>query len=177
VVSAAWYTGFIALTGLERIAELIVGRRNLAWSLEQGGVEHGRGHWPVMVMLHTGLLVGCLIEVWWLQPVFSPVLGGSMLALALGCQALRWWCIRSLGPRWNPRVVVIPGLLPVRTGPYRWLRHPNYVAVVLEGVALPGIHGAWCTAIAFTVLNAILLSVRVRCENAALATLPPPETQ
>jgi len=174
-VSAGLYTGFIALTGLERIAELRIGRRNLAWSADRGGVEQGRGHWPFMVALHIGLLVGCVAEVWILRPQFQPALGGTMLALALGAQGLRWWCIQTLGPRWNPRVVVVPGLAPVRTGPYRWLRHPNYVAVVLEGIALPLIHGAWWTAMVFTLLNAILLTVRIPCENAALSTLPAPE--
>jgi methyltransferase len=84
-------------------------------------------------------------------------------------QALRWWCITVLGPRWNTRVIVVPGLPLVERGPYRWLRHPNYVAVVLEGVALPLVHSAWITAVAFTVVNAGLLRVRISSENAALA--------
>jgi methyltransferase len=172
MVSLLAFTGIIGLTGLERLAELVVGRKNRAWSLAQGGVESGRGHWPVMVLLHTGLLVGCLVEAWLLQPPLIPALAGSMLALAAICQGLRWWCIRTLGPRWNPQVIVVPGLPPVTTGPYRWLRHPNYVAVALEGIALPLIHTAWRTAIVFTVLNAILLSVRIHCENTALSTLP-----
>lgn len=169
------YTGFIGLIALERVAELIIGRRNLRWSLAQGGVEHGRGHWPFMVVLHTSLLLGCLGEVWLTAPTFAPMVGWTMLGLAVCCQALRWWCIHTLGQRWNPRVVVVPGLAPVRTGPYRWLRHPNYIAVILEGIALPGIHGAWWTAAIFTILNAGLLTLRIRTENAALATLPPPE--
>jgi methyltransferase len=175
-VSLLLYTGLIGLTAMERLAELLIGRKNLAWSLAQGGVEHGRGHWPMMVLLHTGLLVGCLVEVWLTRPVFVPSLGAAALLLAMLCQALRWWCIRSLGKRWNPRVVIIPGLAPVRSGPYRWMRHPNYVAVVLEGIALPAIHGAWWTATLFTLLNAILLTIRIRTENAALATLPSPES-
>ncbi len=92
-----------------------------------------------------------------------------MLALVLASQALRWWCIVTLGRRWNTRVIIVPGLAPVRSGPYRFLPHPNYVAVVVEGVALPMVHGAWLTALAFTVLNAGLLTVRIRTENAALA--------
>ena len=87
-------------------------------------------------------------------------------------QALRWWCIATLGPRWNTRVIVVPGLAPVRSGPYRWLSHPNYVAVVAEGVALPLVHASWVTALVFTIANAGLLAVRLRAENAALATLP-----
>jgi methyltransferase len=92
-----------------------------------------------------------------------------MLALFAAAQALRWWCVSTLGPRWNTRVIVVPGLPLVTGGPYRWLRHPNYVAVVAEGVALPMIHTAWVTAALFTLLNAALLTVRIRCENRALA--------
>jgi len=167
---------FMGLTAVERVVELVVGRRNLAWSMSQGGVEHGRGHWPVMVVLHTCLLFGCVAEVWLLERPFLPAVGYSMLVIAVLCQVLRWWCIQSLGKRWNPRVVVVPGLAPIRTGPYKWFSHPNYVAVVLEGIALPCIHGAWITAAVFTTLNAILLTVRIRCENAAIATLPAPES-
>jgi methyltransferase len=89
-------------------------------------------------------------------------------------QGLRWWCIRTLGRRWNTRVVVVPGLPLVRSGPYRLIPHPNYVAVVVEGVALPLVHAAWVTALVFTVANAVLLSVRLRVENAALDTAAGP---
>ncbi|MDQ1640747.1 MAG: methyltransferase, partial [Actinomycetota bacterium] len=101
-----------------------------------------------------------------------PALGWPMLVLVLAGQALRWWCIRTLGPQWNTRVVLVPGLPLVSTGPYRFLRHPNYVAVVVEGVALPLVHSAWVTAVAFTVLNSVLLTVRIRCEDQALAGAP-----
>jgi methyltransferase len=83
-------------------------------------------------------------------------------------QSLRWWCIGTLGRRWNTRIVVIPAMPLITAGPYRWLRHPNYVAVIAEGIALPLVHAAWLTAVVFTALNAWLLSVRVRAENAAL---------
>jgi len=89
----------------------------------------------------------------------------------LGAQALRWWCIATLGRQWNTRVIIVPGLARVVDGPYRVLRHPNYVAVVLEGLALPLVHSAWITAVVFTVVNAALLAVRLRVENAALADL------
>ena len=92
-----------------------------------------------------------------------------MLVLAVGSQGLRWWCIRTLGPRWNTRVIVVPGLPLVDSGPYRWFAHPNYVAVVVEGFALPLAGSAWVTALVFTVLNAALLTVRLRCEIRALA--------
>lgn len=166
------FTVLVALVALERLAELVVSRRNAAWSLERGGVEHGRGHYPVMVMLHSGFLVAMLIEAWVRRPDVSPALAWSMLVLVVAAQALRWWCIATLGHRWNTRVIVIPGLAPVTAGPYRWLRHPNYVAVVVEGVALPMVHAAWVSALVFTVANAALLMTRVRVEDAALASLP-----
>jgi methyltransferase len=83
---------------------------------------------------------------------------------------LRWWCIATLGVQWSTRVIVSPRLPLVTSGPYRWLRHPNYVAVVAEGVALPLVHTAWVTAVGFTVLNAVALKVRIRVEDAALST-------
>ena len=166
-----WYVLLIAVVACERLAELVIARRNLAWSLERGGVEVGAGHYPVMVVLHTGFLLGCLAEVFLLDRPFLPALGWSMLAIVVAAQALRWWCITTLGPRWNTRVVVIPGAPRVDGGPYRLFPHPNYVAVVAEGIALPLVHTAWITALVFTVLNAALLTRRITTENAALARL------
>ena len=166
-----WYVLLIAVVACERLAELVIARRNLAWSLERGGVEVGAGHYPVMVVLHTAFLVGCLAEVILLDRPFLPALGWSMLAIVVAAQALRWWCITTLGPRWNTRVVVIPGAPRVDGGPYRLFPHPNYVAVVAEGLALPLVHTAWITALVFTVLNAALLTRRITTENAALARL------
>lgn len=162
------YLLFVLAVGGERIAELVVSQRNIAWALAQGGREVGRRHYPAMVLLHTGLLVGCLAETWLLDRPFLPLLGWTMAGLVLASQALRWWCIGTLGRRWNTRVVVIPGMPLVARGPYRWFRHPNYIAVVVEGFALPLVHTAWITAVTFTVLNSWLLWVRITTENAAL---------
>lgn len=162
------YTVLLLAVAGERVAELIVSQRHLRWARERGGVESGQGHYPAMVVLHIALLVGCLAEVHALDRPFVGWLGWSMLVVVAAAQALRWWCIASLGPQWNTRVVVVRGLPLVHTGPYRWLRHPNYVAVVAEGVALPLVHSAWLTAVVFTVLNAGLLTVRIRCENGVL---------
>ncbi|WP_395726132.1 isoprenylcysteine carboxyl methyltransferase family protein [Nakamurella sp.] len=172
MTSLAAFVVLVGLVALERLAELVVSKRNAAWSLAHGGVESGRGHYPVMVVLHTGFLVAMLVEAVVRRPVVPGWLAWSMLALVLGAQGLRWWCIATLGRRWNTRVIVVPGLPPVRTGPYRRLAHPNYVAVVVEGVALPLVHGCWITAAVFTVANAALLTVRIRIENDALAALP-----
>ncbi|MET0235675.1 MAG: isoprenylcysteine carboxyl methyltransferase family protein [Kibdelosporangium sp.] len=167
-MSELCYTVLIGLVAAERLAELVVAKRNLAWSLARGGRETGSGHYPFMVVLHTGLLAGCLIEVWGADRPFTAVLGWPMLALVVASQALRWWCIRVLGRQWNTRIVVVPGLPRVTGGPYSLFPHPNYVAVVVEGFALPLVHGAWLTAAVFTVVNAGLLTVRIRAENQAL---------
>jgi methyltransferase len=124
-----------------------------------------------MVVLHTGLLVGCLVEVFALDRPFIPALGWPMLAIVIAAQGLRWWCITSLGRQWNTRVIVVPGAQRINGGPYRLMPHPNYVAVVAEGIALPLVHSAWITALTFTVLNALLLSRRISIENSALARL------
>lgn len=166
-----WYALLVVAVGLERVAELVVSRRNAAWSFARGGVEFGQRHFPAMVVLHSGLLIACILEVWWAGRPLVAVLGWPMLALVLASQALRWWCITTLGRQWNTRVLVVPGLARVTRGPYRWLRHPNYVAVVVEGAALPLVHSAWVTAVAFTALNALLLRVRLRVEEAALDQL------
>jgi methyltransferase len=169
MTSLAFFTALVALVGVERLAELVVSKRNAAWSLERGGQESGQAHYPVMVALHTGLLVGMLVEAWLRRPDVPAALAGTMLALVVASQALRWWCITTLGPRWNTRVIIVPGLPLVATGPYRFLRHPNYVAVVVEGLALPLVHAAWVTALVFTVANAAVLTVRLRAENDALS--------
>lgn len=167
------YLVLVAAVAAERVAELVVAKRNLAWALARGGRESGAGHYPVMVALHTGLLVGAVAEVLVADRPFQPALGWPMVALVLAAQALRWWCIRTLGPQWNTRIVVVPGMALVSAGPYRWLRHPNYVAVVVEGFALPLVHSAWITAAVFTVVNAVLLTVRIRAEGRALRDAAP----
>ncbi|MET0898274.1 MAG: isoprenylcysteine carboxylmethyltransferase family protein [Mycobacterium sp.] len=166
-----WYTLLIVAVAVERLAELIVSKRNWAWSRERGGTEVGAGHYPVMVALHAALLAGCLLEVVVLDRPFIPALGWPMLAIVVGAQVLRWWCITTLGQQWNTRVIVVPGAPRVVGGPYQWIPHPNYVAVVIEGIALPLVHSAWLTALVFTVANAALLRTRIRTENIALANL------
>ena len=166
-----FYVVLIAAFAVERLAELVISKRNIAWSLERGGREFGAGHYPAMVVLHTGLLVGALVEVLVAHRPFLPWLGAPMLVIVVAAQSLRWWCISTLGRRWNTKIVVLPTVPLITAGPYRWIRHPNYVAVVAEGIALPLVHTAWITAAVFTMLNAWLLTVRIRAENHALATV------
>jgi methyltransferase len=169
VTSQLAYLAFLALVAGERLFELRLSARNAARALARGGIETGREHFGWMRALHVAFLAACALEVVGLQRDFDPRIGWPMLALALAAQGLRYWAIATLGPRWNVRVIVAPGEPVVTSGPYRWLRHPNYLAVVLEGIAIPLIHGAWASALAFSVLNAWLLRVRIRVEERALA--------
>jgi methyltransferase len=170
-VSVAAYLVLVGLVAIERLVELVVSTRNARWSFERGGIETGRAHYPFMVVLHVGLLVGCVVEVVVADRPFIPAVGWPMLALVIAAQALRWWCIWTLGHQWTTRVIVVPGLSRVVDGPYRFLRHPNYVAVAVEGLALPLVHSAWITALVFTVLNAGLMVVRIADESRALQGL------
>ena len=163
------YYALLVIIAVERLAELVVSRRHSAETLRGGGVEYGQGHFPVMVALHTALLAGCLAEPIALHRTFVPAVAWPMLALIVAANTMRGWCIATLGPRWNTRVIVLPGMPLVKAGPYRWFAHPNYAAVIVEGAALPLAGSAWITACAFTTLNAALLTVRVRCETRAHA--------
>ena len=168
------YTLFVLATGLERLYELRISKRNAAIAMAQGGKEYGQSHFPWMVALHAGLLVGAVAEVWIFDRPFIIWLGIPMLIITLACQFARYRIISTLGWQWNTRVIVVPGAPRVRRGLYRfhWLRHPNYWIVVIEGIALPMIHTAWITATVFTVLNAILLfGFRIPTENEALEEL------
>lgn len=163
------YALFMLLLVLERGFELWLSRRNSAWARQQGAVEYGAGHLPWMKALHTGLIVGSVAEVWGLDRPFVPVLGLVCLVVALAAQGLRYWTIATLGRRWNVAVLVLPGLPAISSGPFRFLRHPNYLAVVAEGLAVPLMHSAFITAAVFSVLNGLLLAVRIECEERALA--------
>lgn len=163
-----YYYLFILAVGLERLVELVVARRNAAWSIARGGKEFGRGHYPVMVGMHALILVACIVEVWALHRPFIPWLGWPMVGVVALSTVVRWRCVAVLGKRWNPRLIVIPNAPLITDGLYRWLRHPNYVAVAAEVAALPLVHSAWLTAITFSVANALILNVRIRAENRAL---------
>jgi methyltransferase len=170
------YWLLLCVIACERVAELVVSARHAKHLLARGGVEYGFGHFPVMIVLHVALIAGCVLEPLLGHRTFVPALGWTMLAVTVAANALRWWCIGTLGSRWTARVIVVPRAPLVRSGPYRWFGHPNYVAVIIEGFALPFTGSAWITACAFTVLNAALLTVRIRCETGALAAAAPSGT-
>ena len=160
----------VCLVAVQRLLELWYSRRNERRLRARGAVERGAGHYPLMVGLHAlwlvstlveGLLRGPEIPVWWPVP----------LAAFLLVQPLRYWAIVSLGMNWNTRVLIVPGGKLVRSGPYRFFPHPNYVVVAVEILTFPLIFGAWITAIVFSLLDAALLFVRIRTENQALKEL------
>jgi methyltransferase len=163
------YIGLVAVMAVGRLAELRIAKRNLRALLARGGVEAAPGHYRWMVLLHAGFLAACVLEVRLLDRPFLPALGIPMLLLVVAATALRYWVISTLDGRWTTRIVVLPGATPVTRGPYRFLRHPNYLAVITEIFALPLVHTAWVTALLFSVLNGLLLHTRIRAEEAALA--------
>lgn len=164
------FAGLFALVALERGFELYLSLRNARWARARGGIElPAASIYPLMVGLHVAFLIAPPLEVWLLARPLWPALALPMLALAAGAMALRYWAIASLGRRWNTRVIVIPGEPAEAGGPYRLLRHPNYLAVVVEIVALPLVHTAWLSALLFTLANAWVLKRRIAGEEAALA--------
>lgn len=170
--SVAFYLALIALVALERLVELAISTRNARRALAKGGVEaEARGFYAALVAVHAAFLIAAPLEVLFFERPFKSALGWPMLALVAGAMALRYWAIASLGARWNTRVVVVPGASAVDSGPYRFVRHPNYVAVIVEMAALPLVHSAWITAIVFSVANALVLSRRIAHEESALARL------
>lgn len=154
----------VALVAAERAAELILAARNTRALLARGAVEVGAGHYPLLVLLHGAWLAALLFLV----PADAPTAWGWLGAFAV-LQALRLWIIHSLGPFWTTRVITLPGAPLVRRGPYRFLRHPNYVVVAAEIAVLPLVFGAWRVAAVFSVLNLALLAWRIRIEQRALA--------
>lgn len=162
---------FAALVGLvaaQRLFELSVSARNVRRARERGGVEAGAGLYRWMVTVHTGFLVCAPLEVLLLGRPWIPPLAALMATLLLCAQALRYWTIRTLGERWTTRVIYVSGDPLVGGGPFRWFRHPNYVAVVMEFVALPLIHTAWLTAAGFSAANLLVLRRRIAVEENVL---------
>jgi methyltransferase len=165
----AAYLALVALVAAERLLELFLSRRNAARAFARGGYEtEPRALYALLVAGHTLFLAACALEVQLARRPFLPALGAAMLALVAGAMALRYWAVSALGDRWNTRIIVVPGEPVVAGGPYRYLRHPNYLAVLVEAFALPLVHTAWATALAATAGNALLLAVRIRGEERAL---------
>lgn len=152
----------LTLVTLQRLMELVLARRNTRILIAHGGIEIGAGHYPLIVALHAAWLAG-LWALAWNRPIDLALLG-----IFAGLQALRLWVLVSLRERWTTRIIIVPGLPLVRKGPYRFLRHPNYLIVAAEILILPLGFGLTAYAVLFSALNAVVLAVRIRTENRAL---------
>jgi methyltransferase len=161
----AWLIGFVVL---QRVVELVYARSNTIRLRAEGGIEVGAAHYPLIVALHASWLAGL-----WLLGSDRPIVWIWLIAFA-ALQAARLWVIVSLGRRWTTRVIVLPGVVPIVRGPYRWLRHPNYLVVALEIAIVPLALGLPLYALAFSAANAAMLAYRIHVENEALAATARP---
>jgi methyltransferase len=152
----------LSLVTLERLFELAFARRNTLRLLGQGAHEHAPGHYPLIVGVHALWLA----SLWWLAP--TRTIQGLWLVIFLLLELGRIWVLTTLGRRWTTRIIVLPSAPLVRRGPYRLVNHPNYWVVVGEIAALPLVFGLWQLSLVFTLLNAAVLTVRIRRENEAL---------
>lgn len=152
----------LVMISVQRLGELWLSNRNTKRLLAAGAYEVGRAHYPFVVMIH-GLWLAAL---WWYAP-WQPIYW-FWLGIFILLQAARIWMFVSLGPRWTTRIIILPGAPLVREGPYRYLDHPNYLIVIGEIASLPLAFGLWKVALIFSVLNAVILTVRIRQENRAL---------
>jgi methyltransferase len=154
----------IVVVALQRLGELVYAQRNTSRLLARGAVEIGRRHYPLFVLLHASWLLAIFIAV----PRDASI-DWPLLAIFVVLQALRLWVVATLGPFWTTRIVTLPGAPLVHNGPFRFVRHPNYLVVIGEIAVLPLVFGAWGIAIVFSLLNLALLAWRIRIEEAALA--------
>lgn len=152
----------LALVTLQRVGELWLSNRNTKRLLAQGAHEVGAAHYPLIVAVHFWWIV----LLWWLAP--GRPIDGLSLAVFLLLEIGRVWVLVTLGPRWTTRIIVLPGVPLVRHGPYRFVNHPNYIVVVGEVAVLPLVFGLWQLALIFTILNGVLLWLRIRDEDRAL---------
>lgn len=151
----------------QRIVELIIAKQNEKWMRGQGAFEVGASHYPWMVAMHIAFFVSLIAEVTLLERSLSPF-WMLFIGVFLVAQVMRIWCLVSLGKFWNTKIIVLPGADVVRRGPYKWIRHPNYLIVTTELLVLPLLFSSYFTAIVFGFLNVWMLSVRIPAEEKAL---------
>ncbi len=157
----------VTLVILQRLSEVVIAKRNEKWMIAQGAYEVGNSHYPYMVTMHISFFLFLIVEVVTNHNGISPLFP-LLFILFVAVQALRIWCIRSLGPFWNTKILILPHAQVVRKGPYEIMRHPNYAVVCLEILILPFMFQAYFTAFCFTLLNITMLSVRIPIEEKAL---------
>ena len=153
---------FITFFILQRISELIIAKRNEKWLLRQGAVEYGRDHYPFIVALHTLFIISIIAE-YLLRG--RPPISWVFLVLFLLVLSFKFWALSSLGKYWNTKIYRVPGVSPVKKGPYKFLKHPNYMEVVCEIAIIPLVFHLYYTSVIFTILNAVMLTVRIQAEN------------
>jgi methyltransferase len=158
---------FLIIIIVQRVSELFIARRNETYMKRMGGEEHGRDHYPLIVAVHLLFLLSFTLEVIVFNKEVSP-LWMMILPIILITQIIRYWAVFSLGPFWNTKIIIVPDLEVVAKGPYRFMRHPNYLVVAVEILFLPIFFQAYATAILFTVLNAAILTIRIPAEEKAL---------
>jgi len=159
---------FILFFILQRLSELYIARKNEKWLLEQGAIEYGQSHYPFIVALHTLFIVSIIVE-YLLRG--SPPISWIFLALFIVVLLFKFWALSSLGKYWNTKIYRIPGVYPIKKGPYKFLNHPNYMEVVCEIAIIPLVFHLYYTAIVFTILNAAMLTVRIKTENRVWASV------
>jgi methyltransferase len=168
VISLKVYLWILAGLAAERTFELWLSQRNARRALAEGGFEAGREHYPVMIVFHAAFLIACAVESLISARAVPSALASIALAGEIAAQALRYWSIATLGKSWNTRIIIVPGRLPVTSGPYRYIRHPNYAAVVLEMACVPLMRGLIVIAAVFSAGNLLLLAQRIPLEEQAL---------
>lgn len=161
------FSSIVGFVIVQRIVELFVARNNERWIRGQGGYEVGARHYPYMVGIHVGFFLSLIFEFLMFEREL-PSLWPVLFIIFVGLQIMRVWVIASLGRFWNTKILVLPGAHVVKKGPFRFLRHPNYVVVSLEILVIPLMFGAYFTALIFALLNLIILCVRIPMEEAAL---------
>ena len=169
MVTEVAFSALLAALAAQRLLELRKSRRNEAYLFARGAREHAPEQMPWMQLLHGSWFFAMLLEVWLLGAEVLPMLSTIAFAVFLIGQTLRYAAMHALKERWTVRILTLPAAPPVVEGSYQYLRHPNYLGVILEIAAVPLLHGAWRSAVVFTLANAALLAWRIRVEEAALA--------
>jgi methyltransferase len=172
----AWAYIFWGLLAMERMLELLIARSNEQWILRGGGKEQAGSFSRIIFLVHGLWFMSFALEA--LVRAAVPLIDLRGLAVvALSLQALRYWCIASLGRFWNTKILVLPGAPLIHRGPYRWIKHPNYMIVLIEIPLYPSLFGCWLTAVVFGLLNIWVLKTRISQENLALLSVGPCRSQ
>ncbi|APH04666.1 isoprenylcysteine carboxyl methyltransferase family protein [Bacillus weihaiensis] len=159
---------FFALLVFQRVAELVVAKKNEKWMVKRGALEHGQEHYPFIVLLHIAFLLSLFLEVILFEKQIVNLWHFVISLLAI-TQLIRYWALISLGQYWNTKIMIVPNDVVVRKGPYRFIRHPNYIVVAIELLFIPLLFQAYATAIIFTLLNIGMMTIRIPAEEKALS--------